>query len=104
MQCQLQRKHCFVQTGKLPTGDDVFQSNTPDITVQPEVSAPQSESAPATPQTDNVFQPNTLPGDAARLVQQLTCLPDSKLPRLAKLLGTSVAQLVNDIDDLSNRN
>lgn len=33
---------CFVQTGKLPTGDDVFQSNTPDTTVQPEVSAPQS--------------------------------------------------------------
>ena len=24
---------CFVQTGKLPTGDDVFQSNTPDTTV-----------------------------------------------------------------------
>ncbi|MFQ9974839.1 MAG: hypothetical protein ACLRVN_00355 [Butyricicoccus sp.] len=37
---------CFVQTGKLPTGDDVFQSNTPDTTVQPEVSAPQS-STPA---------------------------------------------------------
>ena len=50
---------CFVQTGKLPTSDDVFQSNT-------------------------------LPGDAARLVQQLTCLPDSKLPRLAKLLGTYI--------------
>ena len=93
---------CFVQTGKLPTGDDVFQSNTPDITVQPEVSAPQSESAPATPQTDNVFQSNTLLGDAARLVQQLTCLPDSKLPRLAKLLGTSTAQLTADLNALNN--
>jgi hypothetical protein len=93
---------CFVQTGKLPTGDDVFQSNTPDTTVQPEVSAPQSESAPATPQTDNVFQSNTLPGDAARLVQQLTCLPDSKLPRLAKLLGTSTAQLTADLNALNN--
>ena len=93
---------CFVQTGKLPTGDDVFQSNTPDITVQPEVSAPQSESAPATPQTDNVFQSNTLPGDAARLVQQLTCLPDNKLPRLAKLLGTSTAQLTADLNALNN--
>ena len=94
---------CFVQTGKLPTGDDVFQSNTPDTTVQPEVSAPQSESTPATPQTDNVFPSNTLPGDAARLVQQLTCLPDSKLPRLAKLLGTSVSQLASDIDDLTGK-
>ena len=93
---------CFVQTGKLPTGDDVFQSNTPDITVQPEVSAPQSESAPATPQTDNVFQSNTLPGDAARLVQQLNCLPVSKLPRLAKLLGTSTAQLTADLNALNN--
>ena len=93
---------CFVQTGKLPTGDDVFQSNTPDTTVQPEVSAPQSESAPATPQTDNVFQSNTLPGDAARLVQQLTCLPDNKLPRLAKLLGTSTAQLTADLNALNN--
>ena len=93
---------CFVQTGKLPTGDDVFQSNTPDTTVQSEVSAPQSESTPATPQTDNVFQSNTLPGDAARLVQQLTCLPDSKLPRLAKLLGTSTAQLTADLNALNN--
>ena len=92
---------CFVQTGKLPTGD-VFQSNTPDTTVQPEVSAPQSESASETPQTDNVFQSNTLPGDAARLVQQLTCLPDSKLPRLAKLLGTSTAQLTADLNALNN--
>ncbi len=91
----------FVQTGKLPTGD-VFQSNTPDTTVQPEVSAPQSESASETPQTDNVFQSNTLPGDAARLVQQLTCLPDSKLPRLAKLLGTSTAQLTADLNALNN--
>ena len=92
---------CFVQTGKLPTGD-VFRSNTPDTTVQPEVSAPQSESASETPQTDNVFQSNTLPGDAARLVQQLTCLPDSKLPRLAKLLGTSTAQLTADLNALNN--
>lgn len=92
---------CFVQTGKLPTGD-VFQSNTPDTTVQPEVSAPQSESASETPQTDNVFQSDTLPGDAARLVQQLTCLPDSKLPRLAKLLGTSTAQLTADLNALNN--
>lgn len=92
---------CFVQTGKLPTSD-VFQSNTPDTTVQPEVSAPQSESASETPQTDNVFQSNTLPGDAARLVQQLTCLPDSKLPRLAKLLGTSTAQLTADLNALNN--
>lgn len=92
---------CFVQTGKLPTGN-VFQSNTPDTTVQPEVSAPQSESASETPQTDNVFQSNTLPGDAARLVQQLTCLPDSKLPRLAKLLGTSTAQLTADLNALNN--
>ena len=92
---------CFVQTGKLPTGD-VFQSNTPDTTVQPEVSAPQSESASETPQTDNVFQSNTLPGDAARLVQQLTCLPDSKLPRLAKLLGTSTAQLTADLNALNH--
>lgn len=92
---------CFVQTGKLPTGD-VFQSNTPDTTVQPEVSAPQSESASETPQTDNVFQSNTLPGDAARLVQQLTCLPDNKLPRLAKLLGTSTAQLTADLNALNN--
>lgn len=92
---------CFVQTGKLPTVD-VFQSNTPDTTVQPEVSAPQSESASETPQTDNVFQSNTLPGDAARLVQQLTCLPDSKLPRLAKLLGTSTAQLTADLNALNN--
>ena len=92
---------CFVQTGKLPTGD-VFQSNTPDTTVQPEVSAPQSESASETPQTDNVFQSNTLPGDAARLVQQLTCLPDSKLPRLAKLRGTSTAQLTADLNALNN--
>lgn len=92
---------CFVQTGKLPTGD-VFQSNTPDTTAQPEVSAPQSESASETPQTDNVFQSNTLPGDAARLVQQLTCLPDSKLPRLAKLLGTSTAQLTADLNALNN--
>ena len=93
---------CFVQTGKLPTGDDVFQSNTPDTTAQPEVSAPQSESTPATPQTDNVFPSNTLPGDAARLVQQLTCLPDNKLPRLAKLLGTSTAQLTADLNALNN--
>lgn len=93
----------FTQTGKLPTGDDVFQSNTPDTTVQPEVSTPQSESTPATPQTDNVFPSNTLPGDAARLVRQLTCLPDSKLPRLAKLLGTSVSQLASDIDDLTGK-
>lgn len=94
---------CFTQTGKLPTGDDVFRSNTPETAVHPEVSAPQPESIPATPQTDNVFQTNTLPGDAARLVQQLTCLPDGKLPRLAKLLGTSVAQLVSDIDDLTSK-
>ena len=93
----------FTQTGKLSTGDDVFQSNTPDTTVQPEVSTPQSESTPATPQTDNVFPSNTLPGDAARLVRQLTCLPDSKLPRLAKLLGTSVSQLASDIDDLTGK-
>ena len=92
----------FTQTGKLPTGDDVFQSNTPDTTVQPEVSTPQSESTPATPQTDNVFPSNTLPGDAARLVRQLTCLPDSKLPRLAKLLGTSTAQLTADLNALNN--
>ena len=92
---------CFVQTGKLPTGD-VFQSNTPDTTVQPEVSAPQSESASETPQTDNVFQSNTLPGDAARLVQQLPRLPDNKLPRLSKLLGTSTAQLTADLNALNN--
>ena len=91
------------QQAAFTTGDDVFQSNTPDTTVQPEVSAPQSESTPATPQTDNVFPSNTLPGDAARLVQQLTCLPDNKLPRLAKLLGTSVSQLVSDIDDLTGK-
>ena len=93
----------FAQTGKLPTGDDVFRSNAPETAVQSEVSAPQAESVPATPQADDVFQTNTLPGDAARLVQQLTCLPDSKLPRLAKLLGTSVSQLVSDIDDLTSK-
>lgn len=90
----------FTQTGKLPTGDDVFRSNTPETAVQSEAPAPQPDNAPATPQTDDLFQTNTLPGDAARLVRQLTCLPDSKLPRLAKLLGTSVSQLVSDIDDL----
>ena len=84
---------CFVQTGKLPTGDDVFQSNTPDTTAQPEVSAPQSESTPATPQTDNVFPSNTLPGRCSiDLSSSVTYLPDNKLPRLAKLfLGTSTA-------------
>lgn len=90
----------FTQTGKLPTGDDVFRSNMPETAVQSEAPAPQPDNAPATPQTDDLFQTNTLPGDAARLVRQLTCLPDSKLPRLAKLLGTSVSQLVSDIDDL----
>lgn len=93
----------FTQTGKLPTGDDVFQSNTPETAVQSEAPAPQPDNAPATPQTDDLFQTNTLPGDAARLVRQLTCLPDSKLPRLAKLLGTSVSQLVSDIDDLTGK-
>lgn len=93
----------FAQTGKLPTSDDVFRSNAPETAVQSEAPAPQPESASATPQTDDVFQTNTLPGNAARLVQQLTCLPDSKLPRLAKLLGTSVAQLVSDIDDLTGK-
>lgn len=92
----------FAQNGKLPTSDDVFQSNTPETAVQSEAPAPQSESAPATPQTDDVFPSNTLPGDAARLVQQLTCLPDSKLPRLAKLLGTSTAQLTADLNALNN--
>ena len=92
----------FTQTGKLPTGDDVFRSNTPETAVQSEAPAPQPDNAPATPQTDNVFQSNTLPGDAARLVQQLTCLPDSKLPRLAKLLGTSTAQLTADLNALNN--
>ena len=93
----------FTQTGKLPTGDDVFRSNTPETAVQSEAPAPQPDNAPATPQTDDLFQTNTLPGDAARLVRQLTCLPDSKLPRLAKLLGTSVSQLVSDIDDLTGK-
>ena len=92
----------FTQTGKLPTGDDVFRSNTPETAVQSEAPAPQPDNAPATPQTDNVFQSNTLPGDAARLVQQLTCLPDNKLPRLAKLLGTSTAQLTADLNALNN--
>ena len=93
----------FTQTGKLPTGDDVFRSNTPETAVQSEAPAPQPDNAPATPQTDDLFQTNTLPGDAARLVRQLTCLPDSKLPRLAKLLGTSVSQLASDIDDLTGK-
>ena len=93
----------FTQTGKLSTGDDVFRSNTPETAVQSEAPAPQPDNAPATPQTDDLFQTNTLPGDAARLVRQLTCLPDSKLPRLAKLLGTSVSQLVSDIDDLTGK-
>lgn len=92
----------FTQTGKLPTGDDVFRSNTPETAVQSEAPAPQPDNAPATPQTDDLFQTNTLPGDAARLVRQLTCLPDSKLPRLAKLLGTSTAQLTADLNALNN--
>lgn len=79
---------------------DVFQSNT-----QPEAPAKhdttQSELASESSK-DDVFQSNTLPGDAARLVQQLTCLPDSKLPRLAKLLGTSTAQLTADLNALNN--
>ena len=92
----------FTQTGKLPTGDDVFRSNTPETAVQSEAPAPQPDNAPATPQTDDLFQTNTLPGDAARLVRQLTCLPDSRLPRLAKLLGTSTAQLTADLNALNN--
>lgn len=92
----------FTQTGKLPIGDDVFRSNTPETAVQSEAPAPQPDNAPATPQTDDLFQANTLPGDAARLVRQLTCLPDSKLPRLAKLLGTSTAQLTADLNALNN--
>ena len=76
---------------------DVFQSNTQSETpVKPHTT--QSE-----PSKDDVFHSNTLPGDAGRLIQQLSCLPDSKLPRLAKLLGTSVAQLVSDIDDLTSK-
>ena len=92
----------FTQTGKLPTGDDVFRSNTPETAVQSEAPAPQPDNAPATPQTDDLFQTNTLLGDAARLVRQLTCLPDSRLPRLAKLLGTSTAQLTADLNALNN--
>ena len=78
----------------------MFQSNT-----QPEAPAKhdttQSELASESSK-DDVFQSNTLPGDAARLVQQLTCLPDNKLPRLAKLLGTSTAQLTADLNALNN--
>lgn len=92
----------FAQNGKLPTSNDVFQANRPETAAQSEVPAPQTERAPATPQTDDVFPSNTLPSDARRLIQQLTCLPDNKLPRLAKLLGTSTAQLTADLDALND--
>ena len=65
----------------------MFQSNTQE---------------PTAPESADVFQSNTLPGDAAQLIQQLVKLPNSKLPHLAKLLGTSVAQLTADIDALNN--
>lgn len=75
---------------------DVFLSNT-----QSEKPVKRN-TMQSEPSKGDVFQPNTLPGDAARLIQQLTCLPDNKLPRLAKLLGISTAQLTADLDALND--
>ena len=110
---------CFAQTGKLPETNDVFQSNTQKPTAPKNADVFQSNTQeptalenadvfqsntqePTASESADVFQSNTLPGDAARLIQQLVKLPNSKLPHLAKLLGTSVAQLTADIDALNN--